>query len=62
MEDNFWLKLLSAAFLVAMLVFLFPAVKNMYKNSPKGSSSDWMSALIPLAIVALFIVLLVQLV
>ena len=62
MEDNFWLKVLSAVFMVAMLVYLIPRAKSMYQNSPKGSSSDWMSALIPLALVALFIVMLVQLV
>jgi hypothetical protein len=34
----------------------------MIKNSPKASSSDWMSIVIPLLAIILFIMLLVALV
>lgn len=60
--DDLWLKAGSAILLVMMLFFLLPRAKEMLKNSPKGSSQDWMGALIPLLLVAGFIVLLVALV
>jgi hypothetical protein len=34
----------------------------MLENSPKGSSSDWMSFLIPVIAIILFVMLLIQLV
>ncbi|PSJ18696.1 hypothetical protein C7H79_01365 [Nitrosomonas supralitoralis] len=57
-----WMQIISALALVMFIVVLFPATRNMIKNSPKGSSSDWMSFMIPIAAVILFIVLLIKLV
>jgi hypothetical protein len=57
-----WMKILSAALIVMMLVFLFPRAKQMISGSPKGNSADWMSALIPLGLVIGFVVLLMALV
>ncbi len=57
---DMWLKIGSAMLLVMMLVMLWPSAKRMMKESPKGSAEDWKGALIPLALVALFIVLLVM--
>lgn len=59
-EMDMWLKIGSAMLLVMMLVMLWPSAKRMMKESPKGSAEDWKGALIPLALVALFIVLLVM--
>ncbi len=59
---DMWLKIGSAMLLVMMLVMLWPSAKRMMKESPKGSAEDWKGALIPLALVALFIVLLVMVV
>ena len=56
------MKLLSAGLMVMMLIFLFPRAKQMLSDSPKGSTSDWMTALIPLGLVAGFVVLLIALV
>lgn len=55
---DMWMKILSAALIVMMLVFLFPRAKQMLQDSPKGSSEDWMAALIPIALVIGFVVLL----
>ena len=54
-----WMAIVSAVFLVAMIAYLFPRAKHMLQNSPEASSNEWMSALIPLALVGVFIALLV---
>ena len=57
-----WMKITSALVLGAMLVYLFPRAKLMMKHSPKGSSEDWRSVLIPLLGVILFVILLISMV
>ena len=57
-----WLKIASAVLLVAMFFFILPSAKRMVKNSPKGSASDWMGFIVPMAAVVLFIILLITLV
>ncbi|MDC1287000.1 hypothetical protein N8198_03870 [Gammaproteobacteria bacterium] len=57
-----WLKIASAVLLVAMFFMILPSAKRMVKESPKGSTSDWMGFIVPMAVVALFIVLLIALV
>jgi len=57
-----WMQIVSALALVMFIVFLFPRARYMMENSPKGSSSDWMSFLIPVVAIILFIMLLIQLV
>ncbi|MCW8827097.1 MAG: hypothetical protein OQK78_11820 [Gammaproteobacteria bacterium] len=57
-----WMKIISALFLTAMIIFLWPRAKQMIKESPKGSSEDWKGAIIPLAAVVGFVILLVMMV
>ncbi len=57
-----WMKIVSALALVMFIAFMFPRARYMLKNSPKGSSSDWMGYIIPVVVIVLFIMLLVQLV
>jgi hypothetical protein len=57
-----WLKITIAAALVAMFFYLLPSAKRMVKNAPKGSSKDWMSFIVPLAFVALVVIVLVSMV
>ena len=57
-----WIKIFSAMVLVMMLVAIWPSARYWLKNSPKASSQQWMTALIPIGVVGLFIVLLVSLV
>jgi hypothetical protein len=57
-----WMKIFSALALVMFIVFLFPRARDMMKNSPKGSSADWMGFVIPIIAIILFIALLIQLV
>jgi hypothetical protein len=57
-----WLQIAGAVLLVAMFCMILPSAKRMVKESPKGSSSDWMSFVFPMAVVILFIMLLITLV
>lgn len=59
---DLWLKIGSAALLVIMLIILFPRARQMIKESPKGTPAQWMSFLIPVGVVVLFVLLLMQLV
>lgn len=57
-----WMKIISALALVMFIVILFPRARDMVKNSPKGTSSDWMSFVIPMIGIVLLIMLLIKLV
>jgi hypothetical protein len=57
-----WLKIGSALFLLAMIIFLFPRARHALENSPKGSMQDWMGYIVPMAAVILFVILLIALV
>ena len=55
-----WVKIGTALFLVAMMVYLFPRMKNAIKHSPKGTMKDWMGYIIPIAFVILFVIFLIM--
>lgn len=57
-----WMKIVAALALVMFIVILFPRARDMVKNSPKGTSSDWASFVIPMIGIVLFIMLLIKLV
>ena len=57
-----WMKIASALFMLAMIIYLFPRAKQAIQNSPKGSLQDWMGYVLPMAAVVLFIILLIALV
>ncbi len=57
-----WMKIGWAIFIVMMLILIFPRARQMIAESRKGSTKEWLSALIPLGLVAAFIVLLVMMV
>lgn len=57
-----WMKIGSAILLGAMLIMLWPRARHMMENSPKGSSDDWRTFIILIAVIGLFVVLLVKLV
>lgn len=59
---DMWMKIGSAVLLVAILVMIIPRARVMLKESPKGSPAQWVSFLIPIAIVVAFVLLLMQLV
>jgi len=55
-----WLKIGSAFFAIAMLVFIFPRMRSAMKNSPKGTMKDWLGYIFPLGFVVLFVVFLIM--
>ena len=57
-----WMKIVSAIFLVAMLVYLLPRAKQMMEMSAQAENKDWMGAIIPLIAVVGFVVFLVSMV
>ena len=57
-----WVKIGSALFLLAMLVFIFPRMRDAVKHSPKGNMQDWMGFIIPLVAVIGFVILLIMMV
>jgi len=58
-QMDMWMKIGSAILLGAMLIFIWPRARVMIKESPKGSAEEWKSALIPLLLVAGFVILLI---
>jgi hypothetical protein len=56
-----WMQIVSALALVAFIVILFPTLLERIKNSPKGTSSDWMGFIVPIIVITLFVLLLIGL-
>lgn len=56
------MKIVAALALIMFIIILFPRARHMMENSPKGSSTDWMSFVIPIVVIVVFIMLLIQLV
>ncbi|MFM1890977.1 MAG: hypothetical protein RLZ44_54 [Pseudomonadota bacterium] len=57
-----WMKILTAGALIMMIVVIYPAFKWWTKNGPKAEKGDWNAALLPLAAVVGFILLLIAMV
>ena len=55
-----WLKIFSAIFIVAMLVFLWPRAGQMIRESRKGTINEWLWVGLLLLAVAAFVVFLMQ--
>ena len=55
-------KIAWAVLLGVMALLIFPRARQMLKEGREGDAQDWMSALIPLVLVALFVVMLVMIV
>ena len=57
-----WMQIISVLALAIFLVILFPATLERMRNSPKGTSSDWIGFIVLLIIIVLFVILLIALV
>lgn len=62
MESGIWINIISALFLGAMLVFLWPRARHMMQNSPKAGAGDWKAVLIPMVLLVLFVLFLITMV
>jgi len=54
-----WEKLLLGVLVVLVLLWFRPGLKAAFRDRRKASQSEWMSLLIPIALVAAFVVLLI---
>lgn len=57
-----WELLILGALVILVLFWITPGLKQAFKQSEEAKNRDWASALIPLAIVAAFVVLLLYIV
>jgi len=57
-----WEKLLLGALVVLVLLWFRPGLKAAFKERRNASREEWMSVLVPIALVAGFVVLLIMLV
>jgi archaellum biogenesis protein FlaJ (TadC family) len=57
-----WVKIFSAILIVGWIIFMWPRAKYWMQNSPKAKKGDWQAAILPLAGVVGFVILLIMLV
>ncbi|VAX10635.1 hypothetical protein MNBD_GAMMA26-2382 [hydrothermal vent metagenome] len=56
------MKIIAAGVMGMMVFFLYPKAKHWAENSPKAEKGDWNAALLPLAAVVAFVMLLIMMV
>ena len=57
-----WEKILLGLFAVVLLFWLGPGLKTAFQQSDAQEEKDWKGALIPLALVILFVLFLISMV
>lgn len=55
-----WMKWITAALLLMMIIYIFPRAKYMLQNSPKGKSHEWAGFAMIIGVVVLFIIFLIM--
>jgi di/tricarboxylate transporter len=58
---SLWEKLLLGVLVVLVLLWFRPGLKAAFSERRKASRDEWMSVLIPIALVAAFVALLIML-
>ncbi|MGA8261907.1 MAG: hypothetical protein WB783_16975 [Arenicellales bacterium] len=59
---NTWQLLILGALLILLLFWFAPGLKQAFKMSEQAKNRDWLGALIPIGIVAAFVILLLYIV
>jgi hypothetical protein len=57
-----WVKIFCAVLIIGWIIYIWPRAKYWLKNSPKAEKGDWQAAILPLAAVVGFVILLIMLV
>jgi hypothetical protein len=57
-----WEKILLGLFAAAIVAWMLPGLKNSFQQSEEQQNKDWKGALIPLALVILFVLFLIAMV
>jgi len=61
-ELALWEQIALGAIIVALMFYLFPRIKGAKQRSDASDQpQDWMSVLIPIGLVVLFVIVLIQL-
>ena len=58
---SLWEKLLLGVLVVLVLLWFRPGIKAAFRERRHASQAEWLSALIPIALVAAFVALLIVL-
>ncbi len=58
---SLWENILIGALAVLLILWFRPGIKAAFKERREASQSEWMGALIPIGLVALFVTLLIVL-
>jgi len=56
---NTWQAVLIGVLVLLVLLWWGPGIKESVRNTRRGTAEEWRSALLPIALVALFVVLLI---
>ncbi|MGD2074595.1 MAG: hypothetical protein PVI91_05250 [Gammaproteobacteria bacterium] len=56
-----WEKILLGVLVLLVLLWFRPGIKTMFQQRRKASQQEWLSVLIPIALVAAFVALLIVL-
>ena len=59
---DLFLKILLAAIFVMLIVRMWPVARTWMENGPRAQKGDWNAAIVPLALVVGFVILLIVLV
>ena len=54
-----WEAILAGVLVLAVLFFFGPGAKRATEKAPKAEASDWKAALVPVFLVAAFVVLMI---
>ena len=57
-----WEAVLLGVLLLLLLLWFGPGVRQAVKNTRRGSAQEWLGVLVPVGLVALFVVLLIAMV
>lgn len=62
MTIDTWEAVLLGVLVLVLLLWFGPGAREAVKNTRRGTAQEWMSVLVPVGLVALFVALLVALV
>ena len=56
---DLWEAILAGVLVLAVLFFFGPGAKRAAEKAPKAGAGDWKAALVPILVVAAFVVLMI---
>ena len=59
MQIELWEAILAGVLVLAVLFFFGPGAKRAAEKAPKAGVGDWRAAIVPILIVAAFVVLMI---